>query len=444
MGFKTSALIASRMLLPRVSKKTAGTRSIIGAIVCIALSLIPLVTVLSVTDGMIEGIMERLINLSSSHIQAQFTYYSDEMIEKPVLDLYKKEFSETEGIKDAYELITATALVSSSKGRSGSVIRAIEKDVFVNLDSYKNLFKCVDGSIEDFVQSDSKCALIGKETAQRLSLSPGDTIRLITTQTVNGKIFPKMTPFKVSGIISSGYQELDSLWVFIPIEEGMKILKPENSTISIMMETYNPFDNLRNIQRRIDDILLYSGITSTWIELNSTQYENFVSTKMLLLFIMLLIVLVASVNISSCLVMLSMERRNEVAILKSVGTKKSDISKAFILTGLGIGSAGILIGIPLGILISVNINPLIHFVEKIVNFFAEIFYLIKNGNLQSFYTVHLMDEAYYLDKIPVEIPGKQIIIYIIATLVLSLLASLMPALKASGEKPIETFRKAGM
>ena len=211
-----------------------------------------------------------------------------------------------------------------------------------------------------------------------------------------------------------------------------------------MIETSDPFKNIKNVQQKVDEQLLYSAMTYTWDELNQGQYENFSSTKMLLLFIMILIVLVASVNISSCLVMLSMERQKEIAILKSVGVKNSDIRKSFILTGLGIGAAGVIIGIPLGILISFNINSLIQLVEKIINAFAQLFYLIKNGNLRSFYTIHLMDEAYYLEKIPVEIPGKQIIMYILMTLVLSLLTSLAPAAKAAKEKPIETFRKAGV
>ena len=444
MSIKTSALLASRMLLPKVNRKSVGTKSILGAVICIALSLIPLVTVLSVTDGMIEGITERLINLSSSHIQAQFTYFGDEPIEKDFIDFCRDKVKEVPEVKEAYELISSSGFVSSKSGRCGALIRAVERDTFEKVDSYKKLFSCIEGSTDNFVNSDKKCALIGKEIASQLKLSQGDTIRLVTTQNLNGKIFPKITAFKVSGIISCGYQELDSLWVFIPLEEGLKILQPENASVSIMMETYDPFKDIQSVQQKVDEALYYCTTTYTWQELNQGQYENFSSTKMLLLFIMILIVLVASVNISSCLVMLSMERQKEIAILKSVGVKNSDIRKSFILTGLGIGLAGIVIGIPLGIIISCDINALVHFVEKIINAFAQLFYLIKNGNLKSFYTIHLMDEAYYLEKIPVEIPGKQIIMYILMTLLLSLLTSLAPAVKAAKEKPIETFRKAGV
>lgn len=442
MSIKSSALFASRMLFPKGSKNTVGTKSITGAIICIALSLIPLVVVLSVSDGMIEGITERIINLSSSHITAEVSFYDEDKIDKYEIDRVLEKVKTVDKVTSCYELISATGLAASTKARCGATIRAVETDVFEKIDSYKTLFKCVEGNISDFA-AEPKSALIGKGISEKLNIKPGDTIRLITTQKLGNKVLPKMTPFKVRAIISSGYQELDSLWVFIPIEEGIKILTPTNSTSSVMIETENPFDQLFYTQNKIEEALDYDVLTFRWDEVNKSQYENFSSTKVLLIFIMLLIVLVASVNISSCLVMLSMERRKEIAILKSFGTNPKTISWSFIFTGLGIGACGILIGIPLGILISVNVNGIIWFIEKIVNLFAELFYLIANGNLNSFYTIHLMDEAYYLETIPVTIPFKQIMLYIVITLVLSLLASLVPALKAGKEKPIETFRKAG-
>ena len=101
MSIKSSALLASRMLLPKVNRKSVGTKSIVGAVICIALSLIPLVTVLSVTDGMIEGITERLINLSSSHILAQFSYFGDETIDKDFMNLFLPAVLSRQRVEDA-------------------------------------------------------------------------------------------------------------------------------------------------------------------------------------------------------------------------------------------------------------------------------------------------------------------------------------------------------
>ena len=179
----------------------------------------------------------------------------------------------------------------------------------------------------------------------------------------------------------------------------------------------------------------------TWNELNAAEYENFASTKILLLLIMLLIVLVASVNISSALVMVVMERRREIAILKSMGASEDGIKMSFILVGFASGAGGTLIGIPLGLLAAVNINPLINIMEKIVNICAKFVYLIGKGELESFSSVRLLDPAYYLQDIPVSVPFGHLLLITAGTLVLSLVVSIIPAAKAGKEKPLDTLRK---
>lgn len=442
MNLKASVLYALRIIFPRGSKKTVGSKSIVGAIVCIALSLIPLVVVLSAAEGITGGITERIINLSSSHIQVVYDFSYEEKIDIDLMKIASERISEIDGVKHAETVITSNALASSSKARSGAMIRAVEPESILNNPDFLRLISTLDGDISDFGKT--KNALVGKGIADNLNLKAGDTLRLITTQKQGNKIFPKFNSFKIAAVISSGYQELDALWVYIPLKEGLSILKPEVSECTILVSTTKPLDKLYSIQNKIDEAVMYEASTYRWDEVNKSQMENFTSTKMLLEFIMILIVLIACVNISSCLVMITIERRKEIAILKSVGTDRNTIVFSFVTAGFIIGLSGILIGIPSGILISLNVNSLLNILEKTVNFFAQILYFIQNGNVSGFNFIHLMDEAYYLEKIPVQIPGKEIILYILITLVLSVLASLVPALKAGKEKTMETFRKAGV
>lgn len=445
MNIKASFLYAKKILFSHGSRRTTGSKSITGAIICIALSLIPLVVVISVSDGMIRGITERLINLSSSHLQLQYNFVGEQKINKSFLDDALLTVKNVEGVTSAYEMISSVGLASSKKGRCGATIRSCEPSVFTEIKSYSSLFTCVDGNIQDFGKS-AQNVLIGQGIAEQLELKVGDTIRLITTQKINDRIFPKMTPFKVCAIISSGYQELDALWIFIPISRGIEILKPESSTVSIMIETVDPFDkngSLRKIQAKVEDATSYLASTYRWDELNRAQYENFSSTETMLIFIMILIVLVATVNISSCIVMISLERKKEIAILKSFGTSSKTISMSFVIVGFMIGVLGVLIGIPIGILISLNVNNIIAIIEQIVNFFAKIGYFIANGSLEAFSSIELLNDAYYLESIPVEIPIFRILLYIVFTILLSIVMSLIPAHKAGKEKPNDIFRKVG-
>ena len=80
--------------------------------------------------------------------------------------------------------------------------------------------------------------------------------------------------------------------------------------------------------------------------------------------------------------------------------------------------------------------------EKVINFGAKIFYILKGNRIESFYSIKLMDPAYYLSEIPVDIPFNQLALISVSVILLSLLVSIIPAIKAGKEKPLDIFRKA--
>ena len=272
-------------------------------------------------------------------------------------------------------------------------------------------------------------------------MAVGDSIRLISTRTsLSGSVIPKISVFKVEGIVSSGYQEIDALWVFIPLESGFEYLSSAASSIYVGIEVENPFDaDFYSIAYNLDSTLTPGFSLYTWHDFNQSQYENFASTKLMLLFVMFLIVLVASVNISSALVMLVMEKRKDIAILKSLGASNGGIGLSFVLTGGAAGLLGTIIGIPLGLLCAVNINSIITLFENIINIFNKLIYFIADKG--EYIPISLLDPAYYLETIPVVISGKEIGIIIVGTILLSILVSIIPAKKAGKEKPLDIIRK---
>ena len=441
MTISSSVLFASRLLFPRTGKKSNARRSLFGALICIGISLVPLIMVLTVSNGMIKGITDRMIGLSSSHLQlvlypnSEFAENADKMREiSSIIKMYDSS------VKEVYPELQGIGLASSTKGRFGASIRAMESDVFEKNPAFKNLFEVIDGTTD--LDSKNSCVL-GKKLAEDLGVKAGNTVRLITTkENAAGKTMPKITSLKVSGIVSSGYQELDSLWLFISLENGFKLLSSASSTPHLGIETDDAFSmNLEKTYRALKPFLASAGKLYRWNDLNSAQYENFASTQIMLIFIMMLIVLVASVNISSALVMLVMERRKEIAILKSLGGSANGIALSFIITGAVTGFFGVLFGLPLGLIASVNFSPIMSAIEKVVNLFAKLMCVISEGNLSAFTDVHLLDPQFYLQNIPLVIPVPQVVLIAVGTIVLSLLVSVIPAIKAGKEKPIETLRK---
>ena len=436
MTFSYSLKFAKSLIFPKSEKKSIARKSLFGAVLCIGLSIVPLIVVTSVTNGMIDGMTERIIGLSSSHIQAYVSPNISKVKTVEEFIEYANDTAAVKGITGIYPEVDISAIAAGKKGRSGIEIRAVEKDIFVRNQSFAKLFEVSEGEIDSFVNpgEDSRAgAVIGKKLAEDLELHAGDNFRIITTKTSGEKMVPKLTTFRIAAVVSSGYQELDQFWVFIPIEAAYSSLSMESAIYNVMLETEDAFaPELVAIQRRVGERFGRYANVYRWDQIHTAEFENFSSTKVMLVFVMMLIVLVATVNISSAIVMLVMERQKEIAILKSIGAKPRGITFAFLTAAFACGAGGLVLGLPIGIILTVFSNQIVHGLEKLINMFA-----VMGGHAE----VHLMDPAYYLAEIPVEIPVIQIILIAVSVLILSVLVSYIPSRKAGREKPLEILRK---
>ena len=245
MSLSYSFKFAKSLIFPRSEKKSIARKSLFGAVLCIGLSLVPLVVVTSVTNGMIDGMTDRIIGLSSSHIQAYVAPNISKVKTVEAFMEYAKDVGTTRGVTGIYPEVEISAIAAGKKGRSGIETRAVEKDIFVRNPSFANLFEVCEGELDSFVMPDPAekrvNAVIGKKLAEDLELHAGDVFRIITTRTLGEKIVPKLTSFTIAAIVSSGYQELDQFWVFLPIEAAYSSLSMESASFNIMFETADAF-----------------------------------------------------------------------------------------------------------------------------------------------------------------------------------------------------------
>jgi len=431
MTIKSSLMFAKSLIFPKTEKKSSARRGLFGATLCIGLSIVPLICVVSITNGMIDGMTERIIGLSSGHVQSYISNRYAGVISAASFVETSKELLKIDGVKVVFPEVDISAIATGKKSRIGVQIRGVQSDIFTGNKSFAKLFEVCEGTLEDF-RANEKYAVIGKKMAADLALNSGDSFRIITTRIVNGKLVPKLTSLKIAAVVSSGYQELDQFWVFVPLETVYKNLSLESASYNVMIQSDDAFSpDLVRLQR---DIKKYYGKYANvyrWDQIHSSEFENFSSTRVMLVFVMMMIVLVASVNISSAIVMLVMERRKEIAILKSIGGTPRGITFSFLLTGTACGAGGLFFGVPVGILLTLFSNQLVKLLENIINFVTK----IANGS-----HITLMDPAYYLSEIPVEISASQIILIVVAVLLLSIIVSFIPAKNAGKEKPLELLR----
>ncbi|MGP1415385.1 MAG: ABC transporter permease [Treponema sp.] len=443
-----SIIFALRFIGIGSNKSHSNARlSLLGASFGIGISIIPLIVVLVVSDGMISGIATRTIELGTGQVQVidmqPSSYFPNCENELGLKAKIKKELKDPYFV-DAWVQREGQGLLIGKKARSGGVIRAIEKDFFIKNEKARKLINVIDG---DLSLGAENSIILGLKIAEKLNLSVGDVCRLMTLrESTNGKTIPKLTIFKVAGIVSSGYQELDALWIFIPLSKGIEILSNYSSMNSLIISTKDPFDQtklntfLRNLETKIS---IWEGVPSTftsytWMQLNRATFYSFTTTKNLILFIVFLITLVASINISQALIMLVMERKHEIAILKANGASPQFITMCFLSSGLITSFLGLIIGMPIGILISIHINGILSALESIINY---LYYYasILLGNTYS--EVHLLDPSYYLETIPISLNFYELYFIAVITLFLSMIVSLVPSIKAGREKPLLIMRK---
>jgi lipoprotein-releasing system permease protein len=193
-------LFCSRIIKPKESALTNARKSLIGAVFCIALSLIPLTVVLVVTDGMIEGITNRIVGLSSFHMQvAQVRTYNDTDENFLVLQEIAESVKKHPNVINTFIERQGTVLAAGKKGRSGATVRAVEPRLFTENKAFAEYLEVIEGSA---TFSSGKSCVIGKKIAELLGLSVGDTVRLISTKTsLKGAVIPKISTFKVEGIV---------------------------------------------------------------------------------------------------------------------------------------------------------------------------------------------------------------------------------------------------
>jgi lipoprotein-releasing system permease protein len=411
--------IALRYLLGRARE---GGRYLRGAAAGIALSLIPIVVTLLVADGMIQGITDRYLELGTGHLQVyNYTGFSDSFE-----DLNR--IRELPGVRGVWQERHGLGVLLGRGGSRGATIRAVENSFWEDEGSRRYLKTIAGGSRPET----DRDVLLGEELAQNLGLEPGDSVRIMTLRTAaGGRSISRVTVFKVRGIISSGYRELDSLWCIMTLNAGRQILE-NSSSAALILKIDDPYGGADSMAFSLLKLLGSGYGIYTWKILQHSQYSSYESTRQLLLFIMALIVLVAAVNVSSATSMLVIERQRDIAVLKAAGAGPDFTSCIFLCGAFLTGLAGSILGISAGLLIGLNINFLIRSLEKLLSFLTGLF---QGG------PVKILDSGYYLETIPVIVDKTAVFLIAMFTILSSILASWIPARRAGKLKPVETLQK---
>lgn len=417
----------------RLLRGKGGTaRYLRGAVIGVGLSLLPLVVVLEVSTGMIEGIMERLLEVKSYHLQVELGHSASleavRGIEKLVRSLPRVTVvvAERQGI----------GLLYSGSGATGVTVRAVPDDFLASDRGLADQLIAVSGRLEFPGPS---VMLLGSAAARTLGVAAGDTVTLLTTFSGDLKGMPRASRFTVGGVFATGYEPIDKAFAYVCEAAGGQFMTSGNSTRFLGIKVRDPFDGIEGLADSLRNSLPPGLRVTSWTDSEGTAYRSFDATRTMLLFIMALVVIVASVNIFSSVLMLQIEKRLEIGILMGLGARPGDISVAFLLSGLVLGGMGTALGMALGLAVAVNINGCIAALQVVLDACVAFAAAVGGKGLGP---ITLFNSSYYLQEIPIRIGLSETLGIAFGTFLVSAVASYLPARRAGRQKPLDIIRKA--
>lgn len=346
----------------RVDRKGRSAATSILATMGICFGVMTLIVVMSVMNGFQMSFIDAIMEISSYHIRT--TEVSEEN-ESTLYDICKKN----KNVLSVTSFYEAQTLMTGKRGReNAAIIRAIQPDVYINDKGFYGQINMLSGSF-NLSQQDS--IVLASSLARKLGVSVGDTVNLLVLSGGSDvSLFSDDRYFKVTGIFSTGYSEINSSFSFINIADGKKYFGSSSPKIyGIKLKNSN--DDVHTIS------YLEKGLESakfqSWRDYNKTFFGALRIEKNILLLLVALIFVVVGINIYNGMRRLVFERRSEIAILSAIGAKNSDIKSIFIMRGFTTGVIGSFAGVILGILISINTDFVFNFASDIM-FWVQYFF----------------------------------------------------------------------
>ena len=405
MFTKAERLISLRNLRP---KKKEGFLKVISifSFLGIMLGVAILIIVMSVMNGFKTDLTNKILGLNPHLIVESNGFKIDG---KFILDL-KKKFK---GINIS-RTYSGEGIVVSNDNAKGIIIKGIDEKSKTSLNFFKKNISNI--NLEKLEKNN---AFIGSELSFNLNLKVGDKINLMSSAFVATPFggLPKQETFIIKGIFSTGFYEFDKNFVFLNLSDALSIFNKDVNDQNLEIYINNPMeaDNYKKkIQKLNQNFFIYS-----WSDLNKSFFSALKVERNVMFIILTLIVVVAAFNIISGLTILIKNKTKEIAILKTLGLSNNSIKKSFFLTGFTIGFLATLSGIIFGVIFSINIEKVRIFLSSFLN--IEIF----------------PSDVYFLEQLPSEINTYSIIIIFIFSLIITGLASYLPAMTITKMK---TFR----
>lgn len=422
MAEKAIALIPTLARRFLQNKTSDGFLSLISwvSVVGVSLGVLALVVVTSVINGF-EG---ELVHVITGMQGAVNLYTRADPIAEPtrIMEKIKKVVPQVDAITPAFQY---ELMASGPQGVAGSIIEGVDVATASSVtDIEKQLVSGrLPGTGQDPTSADVLEVALGSALSQRLGASAGTLIRLIIPSFGSGGNggggdnkgvnTPKIVKARVVGIVNLGMYEYDSKYIFSTLSTVQKLVGYPDKVTTFKM-TLKPGADSREAADRLSDYFGFPFRAKDWSQMHKNLFYAIQLEKAVIAIILTAIVIVASFNVVSTLMMMIHDKTREIAILKTMGFRPSQSFRLFCYIGMGMGLVGTVAGVGMGLGI--------------------------NWVLKHFHLINLPADIYYIGFLPVVVHWKEIGMIALASMAISFLATLYPAFAVSRRSPMEGLK----
>lgn len=377
----------------------------------IGLGVATLIVVMAVMNGFRAELMSRILGLNghlSVYTSGPAMSDYDRLVAKIITD---------HDVLQAVPTVEGQVMATSQGISSGALVRGVPPEQLL---SRAIITKNLRGNPQEFL--DGNGVIVGKRLAEKMGLSVGDKITLISPKgltTAFGTV-PRMRAFPIVATFEAGMYEYDSAYVFMPLAAAQTYFQLPNQVnfVELFLTNADLAPKVAAHLLSVDPTLrLYD-----WQKTNASFFNAVQVERNVMFLILTLIIIVAAFNIISSLIMLVKDKSHDIAILRTMGATRGMIMRIFLLSGASIGVAGTFFGLILGVSFATHIEQIRQFIQGIIgrDLFAA--------------------EIYFLTQLPARIEEGEVVAVVVMALGLSFAATLYPAWRAAKLDPVEALR----
>jgi lipoprotein-releasing system permease protein len=392
--------LAFRYLRSRHKRRLARATSI-AAILGISMGVAALIVAFALSNGFRDEMKEKILQ-GTAHLSVLRA--DGRPIEKHA-ELARR-LREVDGVVSASATTYDGALARGSKDSGYAVIRGIENEGGQFAQASRWLSEGSFGPL--FQHGELPSAVVGAELATRIGVGVGDVVQVVPASESG-----TMRRLRVSGIFRSGLFEYDSTWIYVAFETATAFAG-NNHAASVMSLQVSDADNVKQVSADVSKVLGGGYTIVDWQQANQPLFSALALERRMGLFIIGLIIAIATLNITTMLVLVVVERRRDIAILNALGATRGGVMLVFVIEGAVVGAIGAIAGVVIGFVVCVIAN---HY--KIVSLPADV---------------------YSISNVPLTPRASEMFLAALVAFVLSVLATIYPARAASRLRPVEALR----